>query len=122
MSKAVILRCDKCGEWDSNENRVQTIGVAGPRFDLCAKHRAIIIVGMGIEAEKAVEYVRAYDLRKTHKGSPPPLDDSVALDEVEGQPDGTNQAADSADEPTLDLEPPEAETVSKPVSRRAAKK
>ena len=122
MAKAVILRCDKCGEWDSEENRVQTVGVAGPRFDLCATDRATIIVGMGIDADKAVKYVKAFDLRKTHKGSPPPLADTDAPAEVEGELDGLGSPADPDPELPLDVEAPEAETVSKPAARRAPKK
>lgn len=122
MAKAVILRCDKCGEWDSEENRVQTIGVAGPRFDLCATDRATIIVGMGIDAEKAVKYVKAYDLRKTHKGSPPPLADADASQDDDDPPGGPAALALAEGELTLDVEAPEAETVSKPVTRRATKK
>lgn len=122
MAKAVILRCDKCGEWDSEENRVQTIGVAGPRFDLCATDRATIIVGMGIGAEEAVKYVTAFDLRKTHRGSPPPLADAEAPDYVAEDEAQLEVHGDAPGDDELDVEAPEAETVSKPVTRRAAKK
>lgn len=85
MAKAVILQCDQCGEWDSDENKVQTIGVAGPRFDLCARDRARVIESMGIDPEKAAKFVTAFDKRRSHRGAPPALD-GLSGDESDPEP------------------------------------
>lgn len=82
MGKATVLKCDKCDSWDSVENPVRTVPVGGPKFELCAGDRILIIMGMGVAEDKARAYVQAADKHGTQRGSTLSLDGSMVKREL----------------------------------------
>jgi hypothetical protein len=73
MAKATVLACDVCGSWDSKESPVIRVTVAGPRFELCEKDRARLLVRVGVEESVALAYQRMVSERGTKTGALPPL-------------------------------------------------
>lgn len=73
MSKATVLRCDVGEEWDTDENPVRTVGVCGPKFDLCAQHRVAYLVNLGVPPMLAATYVEEFDKRQNIRGTTPTL-------------------------------------------------
>lgn len=69
MGKATVLNCDVCGAWDSEDNPVRTVNVAGPRFQICTPCRVDKIVDMGVDRVKALAYVDEYNQRDTTRGA-----------------------------------------------------
>lgn len=63
MAKATVLRCDLCSTWDEPANRVISVPVVGPRFELCKHCRIAVIASTGADKLKAQAYVEAYDAR-----------------------------------------------------------
>lgn len=122
MAKSVILKCDLCGQWDSEDNKVQTVGVAGPRFDLCASDRIQIIGRMGVEFEKAVKFVAAFDKRVSLRGAPPSVSFADKAPADLQEPADKSLATDEPELPLVDGEAEQAETEAKPSGRRAAKR
>lgn len=122
MARAIVLQCDQCESWDSEENKVQTIGVAGPRFDLCAECRASVIEHMGVDATRAQAYVAAFDRRKSSRGAHPGLGALESQPETEDALDGLQPEAETAPEAEMDDEPVREEDEVKPVGRRASRK
>lgn len=65
MARQAVLLCDVCSCYDSEQNRVMTVSVCGPRFDLCADDRVKMLVGLGVDEAKATAYVNDRDVRRT---------------------------------------------------------
>jgi len=104
MAKNIVLQCDLCGEWDSKENPVHTVGVAGPKFDLCATHRAEVISRMGVDLAKARAYVEAIDSKEPGRGNRVTLDgkrvrERLAQLDTEATPEGDHQGNGHDDGP-----------------------
>jgi hypothetical protein len=104
MGKAVVLNCDICKVWDSEENPVRSVTVAGPRFDLCANDRVKLIVAQGVDPRKARAYVTAFDNRESTRGSGLSLNGKAVREELragtdETAPDGTTTEDSTASAP-----------------------
>lgn len=122
MAKAIVLKCDTCGEWDTDENKVQTIGVAGPRFDLCAYDRAKLIEHMGVAPDKAAAYVSNFDKRKATRGMHPGIGLADAPEAVEGDQEAPEAAEGVAEGLEMDDEPAPEETEVKAAGSRSRRK
>lgn len=70
MGRVAVRTCDACDAWDSADVVVRKIGVAGPRFDLCAKCRIGMIAKMTGDVDSAEQYVIESDARWLAKGQP----------------------------------------------------
>jgi hypothetical protein len=110
MAKAIVLQCDKCGVWDSAENPVRTVGVAGPKFDLCATHRIRLIVAQGVHEQKAQAYVDAFDGRETVRGSTLSLNGKAVKEQLR------RNADEAAPEGNENGEPDNIEEAGEPVA------
>lgn len=73
MAKATVLMCDQCESWDSADNHVKTVSVAGPRLELCTKCRAAVLVSIGIDEALALRYQQMVDTRNDKAGTWPAL-------------------------------------------------
>lgn len=73
MARATVLACDACGTWDSEDNPVRRVTVTGPKFELCEKDRARLLVGLGVPEDVAVEYTRLVNDKIGRTGALPPL-------------------------------------------------
>jgi hypothetical protein len=62
-----------CGTWDSEQTPVKTVGVCGPKFDLCQKHRVHLLLSVKVPMEKAIKYVANFDARENVRGRAPTL-------------------------------------------------
>lgn len=78
MAKATVLACDTCGVWDSESNPVRRVTVAGPKFELCERDRARLLVSLGIPADVAVQYQQMINDKVGKTGALPPLSAAVA--------------------------------------------
>lgn len=91
MGKATVLNCDVCGEWDSKEIPVRTVGICGPKFDVCQPDRVKLLIQLGVPEEKSVAYVKMYDERQAVRGTKPTLaavKDAVGPESEEDDDDG----------------------------------
>ena len=100
MAKATVLKCDKCDIWDSADNRVRTVSIAGPKMEMCTKCRAGVLIFVGIDPKLALRYQRMVANRDQNAGTWPAL--STAKDWT---PDGEPELPlDNPGEPTTDGE------------------
>lgn len=113
MAKATVLKCDACGTWDSDETPVRTVQVAGPRFDLCAKDRAFLLIHCGVDPAMAEKYQAMVDERIGVRGNMPAL--SAAKDWTRGAEAGYDGHRDS-DQPGVTKEEMDAWDGVPPVS------
>lgn len=140
MGKATVLNCDMCGVWDSAEMPVRTVGICGPKFDLCQKDRVGLLTSLGVSPEKATAYVAMYDARQAVRGTKPTLaavkdavgpeseeddDDSDEIPELQAVQDGPEGNGESPAEIVTDEPSPavvdgqeEAQTEVKPAGSR----
>lgn len=114
MGKSVLLNCDVCGTPDTTEAKVQTIGVAGVRFEICRADRIKMLVAMGIDEGKAEKFVDAYDLRATRRGGPTVLKDRAGAQVAAAAPEDDAEADPDQDPLPLADEDAEAETGDRP--------
>jgi hypothetical protein len=99
MAKATVLACDKCGDWDSVENPVRRVTVAGPKFELCARDRAWLLVHMGVPETVAVKYQAIVNERAGKNGALPPLTVAITMiAEEESRRGDVPSLANEADE------------------------
>lgn len=124
MSKATVLRCDVGQEWDSDENPVRTVGVCGPKFDLCAIHRVQYLVGLGVAPLLAATYVEEFDKRQNIRGTSPTLkwaDELLAKQHNGDAPDTTDEDVEAdpdtdVDQAATKFKQPEDHNVPAPVA------
>jgi len=86
MARVGVRTCDRCGRWDSREQAVKRVSVAGLRRDLCFACRVALLIDSGVAAVRAIEFAIKQD------GLPPEVDpDQLALS-------GIGSAADVGEE------------------------
>lgn len=144
MAKATVLRCDVGGEWDSEDNPVRTVGICGPKFDICAVHRVEKLVLLGVDPLLAATYVEQFDARANVRGTTPtlawvqkslrkgelaavtpvtdPETDAETDDDVDQATIGQPTEGDHESAEVIEMPAPEGDAERKAPSRRSAKR
>lgn len=119
MAKVVVLSCEVCGAFDSEENRVVTVGVCGHRVELCKKERIRFLVQTGVTEEQAAAYCDVYDQRDGVKGPNPSMAQVLEmLAEGLGATEEPPAAAEPAQEPLPEAAGQEETGEAVPASKR----